>query len=390
MPDPAGAYVPVIASVLASAPPGAGTVEAAFAQVVMGSSSARAAPLVPFDPANPSAEARAALKRMEADAKGTAVPARREAYIDRFGFDRSEPHPILNQSIREPWTQVIVTDLDAALAVSKVVGVPPAHVLALWIAEGKIEHNDILRGKTLTTFIPVDFFEEETDRQFLAFARSLLLFRVFGADPLIAFESHTASDGDNKIQDPRGPHDAKFKKGLADMRAADVRGLSRSDQEILDFFTKDALIARHIKTGAANDAVEVTLAKGSLASWLWLQTALFEATRVKLEKGLGALYPEGGAVGLSLRPWVTYLFWNTNREANVIADNFGGAVHVEAAISRRFGSEGTDPDHLSPGQLDRYYARGEQAGNRQSTAAWANAVTVKFLVETIEPWFHQE
>jgi len=67
--------------------------------------------------------------------------------------------------------------------------------------------------------------------------------------------------------------------------------------------------------------------------------------------------------------------------------NNGGAANVDAAITRRFGSSVVDPDHLSSVQLDRYYSTGAFAGVGQSAAAWVNAVIVKFLVETVEPWF---
>ena len=175
--------------------------------------------------------------------------------------------------------------------------------------------------------------------------------------------------------------------------------MPQSDKQILDFFTegRSALIARHIKAqgNVPDDTVSIQLVKGSLASWLWVQVMLFESVRRTLEQKLFDLYQGEGAVDLSRRPWVTYLFWNTNKEQATVVRHFSDGTpnptDRERAIGRKFGSDGVDPDHLDNDQLDRYYSRGQHApppGDQgQSTAAWANAIMYRFLVESIEPWF---
>jgi hypothetical protein len=60
---------------------------------------------------------------------------------------------------------------------------------------------------------------------------------------------------------------------------------------------------------------------------------------------------------------------------------------AQAAIDRLFGSPTSAPARLTAQQLDRYYSRGAHAGEGRSTAALANAVLVKYLVEAVLPWF---
>jgi len=392
MPDPSSAYGAVIESVLASTPPAGGTTESAMLQVIMGAAAAPLAAIVPFDTDRPGPAARAAEARSQLEALRVATRARLDAYIGRFGFDRTENPPIRGGSIREPWLGIDAADLDAVLAVQQATGVPAAHVLALWIEEGKAEWHAELRGRAFSIDWPAAEFGKESVRQFRAFARSQLLFKIFGADPLIAFTPRGAAGGDNLPLGPLAPHDAAFRAGLAAIRETfPDKMLNLTDKQIADFFTEagGALIARHIKAprNQPDDSVEIQLAKGSLASWLWLQVMLFESVRRTLEQKLFDLYPGEGAVDLSRRPWATYLFWNTNKTQATVERHYGNAPTRERAISRKFGSEGDAPDHLDADQLDRYYSRGAFAAAGQSNAAWANAIMFRFLVESIEPWF---
>jgi hypothetical protein len=397
MPDPSSAYGVVIDSVLASASPTPGTVESAMAQVIMGAAAAAPlAPIVPFDADRPSGKARAAEGASQSEALRVAARDRLEVYIDRFGFDRNEKETIRGRSIREPWLGITASDVEAVLAVERLTGVPAAYVLALWIGEGKEPWNAAFRGRTVSIPWPAADFGKESVRQFRAFARSLVLFSIFGADPLAAFAPRAGAGGDNALMGPEGPHDRAFKAGLAPVREKfpDRMPPNLSDKQIADFFTEPggALVARHVKAprNQPDDNVAIQLGKDSLASWLWLQVMLFESVRRTLEQKLFDLYPGEGAVDLSRRPWATYLFWNTNKEQATVIRHYGNSPTRERAISRKFGSEGADPDHLDADQLDRYYSRGAHApaqGQGQSTAAWANAIMYRFLVETIEPWF---
>ena len=349
-------------------------------------------PIIPFDPANPTQEGQTAFAKMVADDPlGTATSARLETYIDTFGFDRAENPTIRGQGIREPWQGVTLSDLDAAIAVANALSVPASQVLAVWISEGKLPHNAVLHGGTMDDAREKSEFAGASLAQVRAFARSLLLFNTFGADPMTAFAPRGGLGGDNLLLGPKNGHNAAFDSSIDSIRAAGVPGFqNRSNADIRDFFTTvgGGLVASHI-VGAKNtdpDVVRVRITDSSLASWLWLQAALFEVSRVKLEREFAALYP-GTAVDLRGRPWVTYLFWNTNKTPAVAQQFYGGAASAEGAIANRFGSSNTAPSKLNASQLDRYYARGANAAAGQSTAAWANAVMVKFLVETIQSWF---
>jgi hypothetical protein len=392
MADPSSAYGTVIESVLASTPPAGGTTESAMLQVIMGAAAGPLTPIVPFDPDQPGPAARAAEAKSQSEPLRVVTRARLDAYITRFGFDRNEQPPIRGRSIREPWFGIDAGDLEAVLAVQRATGVPAAHVLALWIEEGKAEWHAELRGREFSIEWPATEFGKESGRQFRAFARSQLLFQLFGADPLIAFAPRGAAGGDNLPLGPLAAHDAAFKAGIAAIRGTFPDKMPNlTDKQITDFFTEagGALIARHIKApnNQPDDSVKVQLAKGSLASWLWLQVMLFESVRRTLEQKLFDLYPGEGAVDLSRRPWATYLFWNTNKTQATVERHYGNAPNRELAISRKFGSEESAPDHLDADQLDRYYSRGAYSAAGQSNAAWANAIMFRFLVESVEPWF---
>lgn len=362
---------------------GSGGVFGVLNSILSASPGVTRSPIIAFDTANPSDEAVVAAASMAADdALGTALSARMESYIDRFGFDRSKSPIIRGPGIREPWKGITTSDLDAVIAVGNAIGISPAHVLAVWIAEGKLAVDSLLHGGTLTVNDkPPEDFAGASGAQILAFARSEVLYQFFGADPMTAFVPHGAPNGDNLILGPKNGHNAAFDRAIDEIRAAGISGFqARTNSDIREFFTTlgGGLIAQHTTT-KGKDVVNIRLGNNSLASWLWLQASLFQATRVKLEKMLSSLYG-GVAVDLADQPWATYLFWNTNKTADVV-DQYYRAATVKAALARRFGSQTVEPDHLNDDQLTRYYATGG------STAAWANAVMVKFLVETVDPWF---
>lgn len=346
-------------------------------------------PIIAFDTANPSQDAQAAfIKMVTNDPLGIQIQTRINTYIDRFGFDRSKPPVIRGPSIRKPWMGMTIADLDAAIAVSKALHVHPAHIVAVWISEGKIKSNSLLHErKFFSHLVPASDFIGATRAQIFAYARSVILFQFFGADPMVSFEKQ--QKGDNRILGFKARHNESFDHALDEIRTAGIRGFSeRSNQEIRDFFTSSSgLVVRHMTTGSLYDIFKVKLADNSLASWLWLQASLFQTTQVKLERMLANLY-RVPTVDLSRQPWVTYLFWNTNKDESIVRRYYYyEGANLEAAIARKFGSWKVNPEHLDKDQLDRYYSTGDYAPVGQSSAAWANAILVKFLVETIEPWF---
>jgi hypothetical protein len=300
---------------------------------------------------------------------------RRDDYVARFGFNASAPNPILGPSIREPSLEILDSDLDAVLKVAETIATRPEYVLALWIVEGKETHNALLHPPHAEESIPLNADPAKLDQRALrAFARSVLLFAAFGSDAFTDHIPRGSPTGDNVPRGVEGDHDGVFLRQLARMRAIDVGGMvGRTDREILDYFTVSGGGMR-VKFQA--QSIDVGLRDDSLASWLWLQAGLFEVYRRDTEQQLFEMYSEEGAVSLSTRPWVTYLRWNGGPGA--VTTYLGGFHHREQAISRRFGDT---PDKLPAEQLAKYY------GTPQSRAALVNAVTVKYLVESVRGWF---
>jgi hypothetical protein len=125
------------------------------------------------------------------------------------------------------------------------------------------------------------------------------------------------------------------------------------------------------------EKISIRLRKDSHASWLWLQAALFDVVRQDSEQQLADMYG-GTNIDLTARPWVTYLRWNTDQSPRKIAEVLDNFTDAEDAIDKVFGST---PKKLSDVDLDRYYAAS------QSASALANSILVKYLVESVRPWF---
>jgi hypothetical protein len=142
-----------------------------------------------------------------------------------------------------------------------------------------------------------------------------------------------------------------------------------------------------LETSPSGDPRKVTfrLAPNSLASWLYLQSALFELFAKDAEKFFLDKYKT--TLTLSGRPWVTYVGWNGGLGAMKKFFDPKKFKSTDDAIGARF----RDSDHPAPltldkDQLDRYYGRGAYAGN-QSAAALANAITLLHVYRIVRPWF---
>ena len=271
-------------------------------------------PLIAFDPDEPSAEAQAAFQRMNAT-DPNAQRQRRVDYISRFGFDAARPQPIRNASIREPWLGINVKDLDAVIKVAALIGTAPENVLAVWISEGKFSENAVFRGGTREV-TPAKDIDPDTgmgktldpkkveDGPLRAFARSFVLWDVFGLDPLTAVARRPGKE--TRLLGVDANHNGRFDEGMARIRTAGVTGPAGSSRQLRDYFTVSGgglMVTRGV------EKIGVSLRSDSHASWLWLQAALFDAVRRDVEQQLFAIYG-AGAVDLRARPWVTYLSWN--------------------------------------------------------------------------------
>jgi hypothetical protein len=345
-------------------------------------------PVVAFDQNVGTAKSRQAFAKMVAD-DGSAQQALLSDYINKFGFDKAETPVVRGPGVREPFIGLIPSDFAAVDAVATVMGTKPQHTLALWIYEGKVSHDQALHGGVINPATQITAADAVNigQRRIRDWMRSVILFKAFGSDRLIEF-ARPVGGGDNELRGPDAPHSARFRSGLAQMKANGVPGggaWSDADiDRIVAYFSEvgGAFRMDPNKDGAGNWNPTARLAPDSLASWLWLQNALFEVFRIEQEAWFGSAY--GAPIDLRDQPWVTYVYWNGGPATR---DWFRGAGSAQAAIDKLFGAPGTPPQKLSANQLDRYYARGAFANRGQSTAALANAVLVKYLNEALEPWF---
>jgi len=360
--------------------PWSGLSEALYSLILAATKAAptKRTPLVPFDPASPSPEANRAFARVAADLRDPAVLA--ADYSSKFGFDNG----LRGASIREPYLGLTVADIEAVILVANRVGTHPAYVLAVWISEGKYVHRALLNGAADTFDVP-ETIASTAPKKVRAYARSRMLYRAFGSDHFTDYIPR-AANGENFVRGVEGTHDVKFSAGLQEMRAANVHGMTtHTNSEITSYFRDSggALRIDMPSTGGTLRSVSSKIVPDSLASWLFLQAGLYQVYRMNAEKKFSDTY--GGSIDLSNQPWVTYAFWNGG--PNVLDLFFTGARSAEEAIVNRFGSVTTTPNKLSTDQLDKYYSRGSHAGEPQSSAALANAVVVKYLIEFVEPWF---
>lgn len=343
-------------------------------------------PLVPFDEHNGSTASRRAYARMVVD-DGATQHQLLEKYITDFGFDRKAPEPIRGKGVRNPYLGLEPVDMAALVAVGESMGRAPAQLLALWISEGKINHDTLLHGAPIDSGISLSVSDAtKMAGRIRPWMRSVILFDAFGSDRLTAVQHVKGQD--NVLLGPDAPHQARFHAGLQSMQIRRVPGIgSWTDQ-----LRKDSE-AYFTETGGAFDVTASTSASGdvdfsarlpqnSLASWLWLQNALFDVFRQEQEEWFTSTY--GDSVDLTVQPWVTYTYWNGGPNTRPW---FTGAASSQAAIDKLFGSPTSKPTKLTKQQLDAYYSRGAYSGNQQSTAALANAAMVKYLVEATSPWF---
>ena len=181
------------------------------------------------------AKATTALARANADAAAPArVTSLRTSYGTDFGFTTGLRQGE-GKTIWEPWRGLIQVDFEAVLAVAGVVGMPPAHVLALWLQEGKHSHDRTLHG--LPHPIPNVFFAATvTAGQLRSWLRSVLLYQAFGSDALTSF-THVHGH-ENELNGADHDHDAPFAAGLHRLRTANVPGSNQfTDAAALKYFS---------------------------------------------------------------------------------------------------------------------------------------------------------
>jgi hypothetical protein len=367
---------------------GVGALSSILDDVVLGAApQAKQPPLVAFDGVAGTSSSRRAYARMVLD-DGVAQRALLARYIEDYGFDKTAPQTIRGPAVREPSTGLEPIDFAAIEAVATAMGTSPAQVLALWIYEGKNEHNATIHGGLVDPgfSFPPPLAASLSDR-FRPWLRSVILFMAFGSDRLSA-TTRASADEDSSLQGPDGPHQARFRAGLAQLQGRAVPGVGPwSDAKraaVEQYFTAPGgAFTAELAPGLGGDVhPRARLATDSLASWLWLQNALFDVYRRELQDWFASTY--GSPIDLSTQPWVTYTYWNGGPGT---WDWFTGAPSPQDAIDKLFGSPNGPPAKLNADQLDRYYSRGKYAAAGQSLAALANAALVKYLLEAVQSWF---
>lgn len=344
-----------------------------------------ARPPVPYVLGNPSAAARRACQRMN-DSSQAEQLRRIDTYVKAYGFDQSPNYnpklPLRGEAIRDPRLGMNQDDLNAAYQAAGALGIDAATLLAVWTAEGRYDYRNLMHCSWISFTEQGKFPAPLTTEQWRTYGRSRALYEAFGCDLMISFTP--TPNGENQPGGPTADHENPFLKCVTDMRDAGValalvsnpRGLSR-------YFRDYALRMRAYQIDSQSWQIDLALARCSLASWLALQGALFELQRHVTESRFQRHY--GVAVDLRSRPWVTYVVWNAGLRGfdnHLTKDGHGQPyTNPEAAITGRFGSADQPPEHLSAEQLNLYYRKDGSSG------ALANAVVLKYLVDTYGPWW---
>jgi hypothetical protein len=339
---------------------------------------------------NVASEASAVLAKSAADAASPQrVQALRTSYETGFGFTQGLRQGF-DRTIWEPWRGLNQGDMEAVLVVSGLLGIPASHVLALWLQEGKHVHDGSLHGQAHT--LPnLAFGVAVTTAQIRSWVRSLILYQVFGSD---AYAHITKIPGqDNRLDGADADHDSRFAAGLGRLRAGNIPGSDQfTDQDALRYFSSTAgAFQSLVLTNAAGDPVTATLPAGltlagsvrlrrtSIASWLYLQVALFTIYRADMEQRFIAEF--GPPMDLTPTPWVTYLGWNggVGSQYNARFSNRPLGETPEDRIRQLF--DNPPADSLSAPELALYYDPG------MSRSALGNAIQFKYLTEVVQPWF---
>jgi hypothetical protein len=343
---------------------------------------------------NLASEASAALARSAVDAASPQrVDALRTSYEMGFGFTQGLRQGF-QRTIWEPWRGLNQSDMEAVLVVSDLLGIPASHVLALWLQEGKHAHDGSLHGQAHP--LPnLAFGADVTTAQIRAWVRSLILYQVFGSD---AYTHATKVPGaDNRLDGADADHDGRFVAGLARLRAGNVPGSDQfTNQDALGYFSTTAGALRSlVLTDVTGGPVSATLPAGvalagsvrlrptSIASWLYLQVALFTTYRADMEQLFIAEY--GPPMDLMPAPWVTYLGWNggLTGQYNARFSRRPLGESPEDRIRQLFGNPPAGP--LNAAELTLYYAGG--ISTEPSRSALGNAIQFKYLTEAVQPWF---
>jgi hypothetical protein len=343
-------------------------------------------PLVPFDPKSPRPAAVQAFER----ARHPNIAAQdqlRQRYVTTYGFKKGlrEGH---DKTIWHPWKGVTASDMEAVLTVANLFKVPPAHVLAIWLQEGKHLFDDILHGTASRTW-ESDNTVEVSVAQVRAWLRSMLFYQVFGLDIFTAFAR--VKKGDNALRGPQAAHNDAFNDSYENLKDVHPTGFSdvKSTALARTYFTFRAirLLALTDRAGAppptskkfpagAGVVGRITLAPESVASLLYLQHAHFRKCQRDVENRLTG--PGGRSIDLSARPWVAYFAYNGDLEEQY-EKRFAGKGDPEAVINALFGNPPAAP--LSAGDLARY------SDGKTARSVLGNAIQLMYLIESINPWF---
>jgi hypothetical protein len=354
-------------------------------------------------PGQPTDQAQAAMQELADQADHSRITALRDSYIAAYGFD---PARVKDFHPGQPWADMNVDDLDAVITVANLLGTKPEFVLALWIAEGKIDFNGQLHRPTQVFSWPLVTGPAVPVERVGSWMRSMIFWARYGSD---AYAPHGPSGSDNRIAGPEADHDGVFTAKLTQLKDNGIILPGTDDPAIfLDYCRSMAAFSltvhdnetpQHIfgadDTIPAQSAVDVdatflfplpsdphapALSIESSGTWLYLQHALFIGDyRPRLEAMFETRY--NTPIDLSQQPWVTYLGFNADMESQFNALLSNGSSPQDA-VDTLFGDP---PKKLTPEELYLYY--NYLQGHDGVTAAHPRAAVVKFLCEATQPWF---
>ena len=211
---------------------------------------------------------------------------------------------------------------------------------------------------------------------------------------------------------PGKTHRASYAAGIKEIQALGVPGPASDSAAALDRYLTTvggALLSLNVLSAddmsVLNDDVPAgskvlihgSLSRASVATWLYLQAALFLTYEDQYETLIGNDY--GFPNELGPHPWVTYLGWNgdiTNQYALFSAKALG-FPNFDASLQAWFGQDvfGDAPadSDLPTRALKDYYPQEYQqytTSSGKGSAApvpFCTGVTLKYLSEAIAPWF---
>lgn len=390
---------------------------AAFARDVAAGATTVLPPPVPFEvePASGSA-ADSAYQKMVADkANSKRFDGVRATYNTAFALSLKSGS---RQGLWQPWRYLRPYHLFAAIAVAELVDRKPEQVLALWLVEGQSVLPNLFEPGGLEIG-PVATAADCSRIDIAAYVRAQVFYSVFGADALAAYV-YDASVRDNVLVPPGGAgskgmtNNGAYAAGVQAIAALGVPGPASDSPSDLDSYflsiggalvslrmldaSDSSVLTETTIPAGTSILVKGSLSRASVATWLYVQAALFQTYQGQYEQLAAADY--GTDADLSAQPWVPYVGWNGSMPAQyaLFSAKSKGFATLAGSVQTWYGADtfGGDPEVSDlPARLlnnyypDQYQKYTQSGGTSNSIAAvpFCTAVTLKYLSEAMSVWF---